>query len=124
MKPQLQNSYNFSNVSFNFDNKIITKNFGIDIKNHDLNSLHDSNWINDNIIDFYLNLLCIDSNYYPFSFFLFDKYARDESCASLIDSLSSMEVTASFKKFVVPVILNKHWNIFEMSSTSEAGSAI
>ncbi|XP_037925674.1 sentrin-specific protease 1-like [Hermetia illucens] len=49
----------------NTDNSIITTTFNLNITKKDINTLTNNNWLNDQIINFYLNLIAEDNTNKP-----------------------------------------------------------
>ena len=100
-----------TNVSINYLNQIIVSNFNIDLTLKDLNTLDNKNMLNDNVIDFYLQLFCQhNSNYYfalPSTYF--SKMEKDgfESIDQWIDKT----ILLNYKIIFIPVCLKKHWRL-------------
>ena len=108
------------NVSINYLNQIIVSSFNIDLTLKDLNTLDNKNMLNDNVIDFYLQLLCQqNSNYYfalPSTYF--SKMEKDgfESIDQWIDKTISF----NYKIIFIPVCLQKHWRLLTIDFLTDS----
>ncbi|RWS22977.1 Sentrin-specific protease 2-like protein [Leptotrombidium deliense] len=98
------------------DNDIVVEDFKIKISGHDYKTLckdhkHDG-WLNDNIVDFYLQLLawhCELQNVYCF-YAGFHKRLLDnfQDCLTF---RQRHEDFLQFDLYLMPVIMNKHWSL-------------
>jgi Ulp1 family protease len=107
-----------TSVSINYNAKIIINKFSIDITLNDLNSLNHNSMLNDNIINYYMQLLCEQhaETFYCFPSFYFIKYEKDgiDSLSVWIKKLGKLKQ----KIFFIPVCYLKHWRLltFDIST--------
>lgn len=94
-------------------NEVLVKNFGLNITRRDLKTLANLNWLNDEVINFYMNLLMErgkDSkwpNVYAFNTFFYPKLIKDGH-ASLRRWTRKVDIF-SYDIIAVPIHLGMHW---------------
>ena len=99
-------------MSIQDPNVLINEKFGIKILRQDINALESSNWLNDSIIDMYINLIVASGNFndiYCFNsqFYLslnLNGYERVKSWANSINIFS-------FRLVLMPFFENAHWSL-------------
>lgn len=94
-------------------NEVLAKNFGLNITRRDLLTLAGLNWLNDEVINFYMNLIIErgkDSSFpkaYAFNTFFYPKLIKDGH-SSLRRWTRKVDIF-SYDVIAVPIHLGMHW---------------
>ena len=96
--------------------EVLSNAFNISITRKDIQTLRGLNWLNDEIINFYMNLICERSQTsqtglktYSFSTFFYSKLIKD-GYSSLKRWTRKVDIF-SYNLIVVPIHLGLHWTL-------------
>ncbi len=96
--------------------EVLSNAFSISITRKDIQTLRGLNWLNDEIINFYMNLICERSQTgetslktYAFSTFFYSKLIKD-GYSSLKRWTRKVDIF-SYNLIVVPIHLGLHWTL-------------
>jgi Ulp1 family protease len=112
-------SQNFSNYNSSTD-EILISGFGIQVRRYDYLTLDFNeqeqtyNQLNDNIIDFYLNMICYfqkNKNIYSISPIIIKKYLQIDKIETL-KSWHSSKNLFNYNMLFAPICHSKHWMLF------------
>lgn len=102
-------------------NQVLSQAFNADINGKDIQTLRGLNWLNDEIINFYMNLVCERSRElaesspdykrcYAFSTFFYPKLAKEGYSQSLKRWTRKVDLFAH-DLILIPVHLGLHWTL-------------
>ena len=98
---------------------MVVDHFSIQICRKDLATLKGLNWLNDNIINFYMNLICdrslkkktdAQNKVHTFSTFFYPKLIKDGYSTILKRWTRKIDIF-SFNLILVPIHINLHWTL-------------
>ncbi len=98
------------------NDEVLSNAFNISITRKDIQTLRGLNWLNDEIINFYMNLICERSQTsdtglktYAFSTFFYSKLIKD-GYSSLKRWTRKVDIF-SYNLIVIPIHLGLHWTL-------------
>lgn len=96
-------------LSINNMNELITEKYNCEIRRKDIETLQGLNWLNDEIINFYFNMIMerSPSDVYCFNTFFYTKLK--ESGHKMLKRWTKKVDIFSFKLILIPVHLDVHW---------------
>lgn len=93
--------------------EVLSSAFNINITRKDIQSLKGLNWLNDEIINFYMNLVATNAkglNAYPFTTFFYPKLIKEGYNNALKRWTRKVDIF-SYDLLLVPVHLGLHWTL-------------
>ncbi|KAK6204945.1 uncharacterized protein RJT21DRAFT_12130 [Scheffersomyces amazonensis] len=117
---QLSKVYNAWN---NLNQGVYASHFQIELYNHDLTTLRDGKWLNDNIIDYYMNLIIEKSNHKVFGWTTHFFSTLEEKGYSGIVRWGKRKKLNLFEKdlIMVPInVMNTHWALAVINNKSHS----
>jgi sentrin-specific protease 1 len=97
------------------EDEILSKGFNIDVRRKDLQTLKGLNWLNDEVINFYMNLICARSETlndllaYPFATFFYPRLIKDGHQG--VRRWTKKVDIFTYNLIIVPIHLGMHWTL-------------